>query len=350
MNILGYDGDPASALFCVFDGHGGPEVARYCSEVFPEKLSVCLKGVDFSDDEAVKAALVQAYIATDDSLLEGAGLARLQAISGADGLQSGGMNSRNIGCTAVTAFIKGAKLYVANAGDSRCILSRGCGELVELSEDHKPELQCEHDRIVAAGGYVTAGRVNGNLNLTRCIGDHVYKKPELPHAKQIISCVPDVRVVDLGAADPDFLVLACDGIWDVMDNINVVNFVRKRLLPEDRSRDDAADDSGRLDAINRRPLEPVPWPADAAEGSLVKALELTARQAVDKSLASESRFGIGCDNMSFLLVLFKTGNYGKSVLEALESAPKKEEKEEEKKEEGMKVEEGEKEEVKKDEE
>ena len=303
----------------------------------------------------MKAALTQAYINTDDSLLDAEGLARLQAISGADGLQSGGLNSRNIGCTAVTAFVKGSKLYVANAGDSRCILSRGCGELVELTEDHKPELPSEHDRIVAAGGYVTAGRVNGNLNLTRCIGDHVYKKPDLPHAKQIISCVPDVRVVDLAEADPDFLVLACDGIWDVMDNGNVVNFVRKRLLPQERSKDDKADDSGRLDAINRRPLEPVPWPADAAEGSLVRALELTARQAVNKSLASESRFGIGCDNMSFLLVLFKSGKFGKSVVEALESAPKKEEEE---KEEEMKVDEEEKkekeekkeEEVKKDEE
>lgn len=59
--------------------------------------------------------------------------------------------------------------YVANAGDSRCALSRG-GELVTLSEDHKPECNIEKTRIEKAGGAIMNGRVNGGLNLTRAIG------------------------------------------------------------------------------------------------------------------------------------------------------------------------------------
>lgn len=66
-------------------------------------------------------------------------------------------------------------LYVANAGDSRAVLCRA-GAAVELSEDHKPEDPPERARINAAGGTVTAdGRVNDGLNLSRAIGDHIYK-------------------------------------------------------------------------------------------------------------------------------------------------------------------------------
>ena len=79
------------------------------------------------------------------------------------------------GCTAVVALIRGSKLFVANAGDSRCIVCRD-GKAVELSDDHKPEDQAEMTRIERAGGRVTPdGRVNGGLNLSRALGDHAYK-------------------------------------------------------------------------------------------------------------------------------------------------------------------------------
>lgn len=82
---------------------------------------------------------------------------------------------KDSGCTAVVAFRQGRTLYVANAGDSRCVLSRS-GEVIEMSFDHKPEDEIEHTRINKAGGRVTMdGRVNGGLNLSRAIGDHAYK-------------------------------------------------------------------------------------------------------------------------------------------------------------------------------
>ena len=74
------------------------------------------------------------------------------------------------GCTAVVALLRGNTLYVANAGDSRCVLSRQ-GRAIPLSADHKPEDEPEKARIERAGGVVTAdGRVNGGLNLSRAIG------------------------------------------------------------------------------------------------------------------------------------------------------------------------------------
>lgn len=82
---------------------------------------------------------------------------------------------KDSGCTAVVALVSGRDLYVANAGDSRCVVCRN-GKAIEMSFDHKPEDEEESDRIQKAGGKVTLdGRVNGGLNLSRAIGDHAYK-------------------------------------------------------------------------------------------------------------------------------------------------------------------------------
>lgn len=134
------------------------------------------------------------------------------------------------GCTAVVAVLKGNELYVANAGDSRCVLCRD-GQAVELSLDHKPEDEPEMERIVKAGGEVTSdGRVNGGLNLSRALGDHAYKQNMvLPPQEQMISALPDIRHVTIEPERDEFMVLACDGIWNFMTSQNVVQFVRTRL-------------------------------------------------------------------------------------------------------------------------
>ena len=81
-----------------------------------------------------------------------------------------------VGCTSNVIYMDLAakKLWVANAGDSRCTMCRG-GKAVEMSIDHKPESQVEIDRITKAGSVITEGRVDGNLNLTRSLGDLKYK-------------------------------------------------------------------------------------------------------------------------------------------------------------------------------
>lgn len=74
------------------------------------------------------------------------------------------------GCTACAAIIRGRELFVANVGDSRCVVYRD-GKAIDMSLDHKPEDDPEAARIIRAGGRVTAdGRVNGGLNLSRAIG------------------------------------------------------------------------------------------------------------------------------------------------------------------------------------
>lgn len=119
---------------------------------------------------------------------------------------------------------------MANAGDSRCVLCRD-GQAVELSLDHKPEDEPEMERIVKAGGKVTAdGRVNGGLNLSRALGDHAYKQnADLPPQEQMISALPDVRHITIEPERDEFMVLACDGIWNFMSSQDVIQFIRARL-------------------------------------------------------------------------------------------------------------------------
>lgn len=82
----------------------------------------------------------------------------------------------NKGCTAIVLLMKQGNLYVANAGDSRCVAAVG-GKAVAMSTDHKPTLSREKQRVIKAGFSVNAeGRIDGNLNLSRSIGDLKYKK------------------------------------------------------------------------------------------------------------------------------------------------------------------------------
>lgn len=134
------------------------------------------------------------------------------------------------GCTAVVALLRGNELFVANAGDSRCVVCRD-GKAIEMSFDHKPEDAPERDRIENAGGRVTPdGRVNGGLNLSRAIGDHAYKtNKSLPLQEQMISPVPDIRNLRIDPTKDSYIVLACDGIWNSLTSQEVVDFVSERL-------------------------------------------------------------------------------------------------------------------------
>ena len=119
------------------------------------------------------------------------------------------------GCTACVALITESEIYCANAGDSRCVLSLD-GKAVEMSVDHKPDLLTEKARIERAGGYVEDNRVKGVLNLSRSLGDLEYKQDrDISVENQMITCVPEIKIEKLNKAH-DFLVIACDGIWDCL--------------------------------------------------------------------------------------------------------------------------------------
>jgi serine/threonine protein phosphatase PrpC len=106
-------------------------------------------------------------------------------------------------------------LIVANVGDSRCILVKksqngGPPEAVEMSFDHKPYLDTEMRRITNAGGTVTMRRVNGDLAVSRALGDFVYKhRRDLKAEEQQVSAEPEI-IARERSADDQFLVLACD--------------------------------------------------------------------------------------------------------------------------------------------
>jgi serine/threonine protein phosphatase PrpC len=98
------------------------------------------------------------------------------------------------------------------------------GTVVFGSVDHKPYDEGEKKRIEEAGGYVQLKRVNGDLAVSRALGDFVYKQNKpgngeqlAPPENQQVSCIPDVTIIPR-EEDIAFLVLACDGVWDVMDN------------------------------------------------------------------------------------------------------------------------------------
>ena len=136
----------------------------------------------------------------------------------------------SIGCTANVLLIHDGLYYWANAGDSRWVISQR-GRAYDLSEDHKPENRIEYERIIKAGSSVIEGRVDGNLNLSRSIGDLNHKQKKLPVEKQPITCVPEVRTRTVDE-DDDFIIMAWDGVWEVKNSQEVVDFVDERLSNE----------------------------------------------------------------------------------------------------------------------
>eukprot|EP00794_Sanderia_malayensis_P019844 gene19844-21786_t len=133
------------------------------------------------------------------------------------------------GSTAVAVFVTATHIIFANCGDSRALLSRSGGQVAFATMDHKPYNELEKQRIEKAGGSVIIQRVNGSLAVSRALGDFDYKSvPGFPCTEQLVSAEPELTCIERHPED-EFLVLACDGIWDVMSNQEVIDYVRYRL-------------------------------------------------------------------------------------------------------------------------
>ncbi|KAH8925725.1 PP2C-domain-containing protein [Atractiella rhizophila] len=239
-----------ASFFAVYDGHGGVSVARYAGANLHNKLA---ESSEFKEGKW-EDSLRKSFLATDEVIR-------------ADPQFQGDPS----GCTAVAALVTGdKKIYVANAGDSRSVLCSG-GVAKPLSFDHKPVNKTENARIVAAGGFVEFGRVNGNLALSRAIGDFEYKKnTSLGPEAQIVTANPDITVHDITDED-EFLILACDGIWDVLTSQQTCDFIRRQIAQKTE-------------------------------------LEKICENLMDKCLAPDSDWGgVGCDNMTVLVVALLNG-------------------------------------------
>ncbi|KAM8710290.1 hypothetical protein ACLKA7_016995 [Drosophila subpalustris] len=204
-HILSLPDDPTAAFFAVYDGHGGATVAQYAGKHLHKFV---LKRPEYNAD--IVKALKQAFLDIDYEMLHNESWGEQMA-----------------GSTAVVVLVKDNMLYCANAGDSRAIASVN-GRLETLSVDHKPNNESESKRIIEGGGWVEFNRVNGNLALSRALGDFVFKRANKKPEDQIVTAYPDVETRQV-MQDWEFIVLACDGIWDVMTNEEVLQFCRTRI-------------------------------------------------------------------------------------------------------------------------
>lgn len=190
-------------LFAIFDGHLGDSVPAYLQK---HLFSNILKEDEFWTNP--NRSLFKAYELTDQAIL-----------SHKPELGRGGS-------TAVTAIlVNGQRLWVANVGDSRAVLSRR-GRAIQLSIDHEPNT--ERGSIEDRGGFVSnmpgdVARVDGQLAVSRAFGNK--------NLKTHLRSDPHVTSADIGS-DVDLLILASDGLWKVMDNQEAVNLAMKIKDPQ----------------------------------------------------------------------------------------------------------------------
>lgn len=204
------------AFFGVFDGHSSSNIGKKIADYLVQNLyrNISLD-TDFNRD--LNQAITNGCKVTNYNLREDS---------------TDGGNAFISGSTAIFSFIKGGKLYTGNVGDSRAVLVTATGELA-LSQDHKPGVVTEKTRIETEGfelGYYIcsipyiiikdgAGRICRALAVSRAFGD--FDAP-------CVIAEPQITMHDIVQED-QYLILACDGIWDVLSNNQAANIVRQSM-------------------------------------------------------------------------------------------------------------------------
>lgn len=204
-----------SAFYAVFDGHDGPDAAAYIKR---NAMKLFFEDADLPHTSDIDAVFLNRLENSHRKsfLLADLALAEEHSVSS------------SCGTTALTALVLGRNLLVANVGDCRAVLCQK-GKAVEMSQDHKLSYLPERRRVEKLGGSIVGGYVNG-LSVTRALGDWRLK---LPHgsASPLIAD-PDFQQVLLTEED-EFLIIGCDGIWDVMSSQCAVSLVRRGLRRHD---------------------------------------------------------------------------------------------------------------------
>ncbi|KAL3570294.1 hypothetical protein D5086_027543 [Populus alba] len=271
-------------LFGVYDGHGGYHVAALCREkmhvLIEEELerveSTCGSGEigEFGAEweEMWRGVMKRSYERMDE-------VAMSTCACGSEGFQCECHPTQMIlgGSTAVVAVLTPEHIIVANCGDSRAVLSRG-GRAIPLSVDHKPDRQDELARIEAAGGrviYLDGARVEGILAMSRAIGDEYLKPFVIPE--------PEITFTKRESED-DCLLLASDGLWDVLSGDLACKVARQCLREENR------------------PVNAGPQIKDEGAGALYPSRSMLAAALLTR-LALGRR---SCDNISVIVVDLKS--------------------------------------------
>ncbi|WOL05979.1 putative protein phosphatase 2C 27 isoform X1 [Canna indica] len=191
------------AFYGVFDGHGGRDAAFF---VRNNILKFIIEDSHFPD--SVMMAIKSAFIKVDHAFADSCSL------------------DHSSGTTALTALILGRSMLVANAGDCRAVLGKR-GRAIELSRDHKPSCNIERLRIEELGGSVFDGCLNGQLYVARALGDWHMKGSKGSACP--LSAEPELQETLLTEED-EFLIMSCDGLWDVMSSQCAVTIARKELM------------------------------------------------------------------------------------------------------------------------
>jgi protein phosphatase 2C len=274
-------------FFGVFDGHGGAEAALHCAQTLHQRIAEALAAtVDpAGDDEqpgdgkgdsvdpqslvampsALPAVLApveeDAETTTSEQLVndaleveeqepEGRGEIQCTSASFESALTSAfnrtdeefgkADNAALVGTTAVVTLVGSRQLYIANCGDSRAVLCRG-GQAIPLTDDHKAAREDETARVEAAGGQIlfwNGVRVMGVLAVSRAIGDHCLR----PY----VIAEPEVTIL-VRRPDDELLLLASDGLWDVLSNQEACTLA-KRCLRRARQRGASRQSAARIAA------------------------------------------------------------------------------------------------------
>lgn len=203
-------------FYGVFDGHGCSHVAEKCRERLHEIVKQEVEAMT-TDGECWKETMAKSFKKMDtevsrrDSTVKSSCRCELQS-----------PQCDAVGSTAVLSVLTPEKIVVSNCGDSRAVLCRN-GVAVPLSIDHKPDRPDELNRIQEAGGrviYWDGARVLGVLAMSRAIGDNYLKPYVIPD--------PEVTVTDR-TDDDECLILASDGLWDVVTNETACGVARMCL-------------------------------------------------------------------------------------------------------------------------
>jgi serine/threonine protein phosphatase PrpC len=198
-----------TSFFGIFDGHGGPRVSDIASNCF---YPLFTRWYSRQEGAPIEGILKDTFLSFDQALLK-------KNISG--------------GSTAAVVFLKDMHAYCAWAGDTRIVIGRN-DTVLYATKDHKPDAPNEADRIKHAGGTVYhhgVARLNG-VAVSRALGDHKIKKMT-PGA---LIAQPDIAIVPVQPNDT--IIIACDGVWDVIDNQQAVAKVHAVLTQKEQVMED----------------------------------------------------------------------------------------------------------------
>ncbi|KAL6070975.1 Protein phosphatase 1F [Balamuthia mandrillaris] len=203
-------GRQSEDYFAVFDGHGGADAAEFAALNLHRNLEAQLTKLK-DPVKSLKAAFVETHKQIINENVQG-------------------------GTTALVCFCQGDRMYIANAGDSRAVLHSNKHKALRITVDHKPNNPIEKKRIKERGGKVTHAwwfskcyRVNGILAVARALGD--------AFIHEVITSEPDVFDVSEHITGTNgFIILACDGLWDVCSDAKAVKIASASEDPRKASR------------------------------------------------------------------------------------------------------------------